>query len=197
MATLTMNDLSFYEPMRKNWFILQFEAKEGFNNGEALTIACKSCDVPKLSTEENVIDRLNDKVYTPAKSSYDSISASFYEYIQDKDSPDGGGNTNPSAGSVLYDWQQKVHNVRTGKQGSKKAITLNAAIVQIDGEGNAVRVWNVYKCWPTSVEFSNLDSTDGGLQDVSVTLRFDWAEQKNARINIGSNGTNTVQEQLS
>lgn len=187
MASLTMNDLSFYEPMRKNWFILQFDSSLG--NGEALTIACKSCDVPKLTTEENTIDRLNDKVYTPAKSSYDTISASFYEYIHDS-SQDGGGNSKPSAGSILYKWQQDVHNTKTGVQGSKKSISKNLAIVQIDGSGNAVRVWNLYKCWPTTVEFANLDSSDGGLQEVSITLRYDWAEQKNASINIGTDGSN-------
>lgn len=183
MATsLTMNDLSFYEPMRKNWFILQFDT--GLEDGESLTIACKTCDIPHLSTEENVIDRLNDKVYTPAKSQYDTISASFYEYITD--SGEGARNSNKTAGQVLYDWQQGVHNVKTGVQGAKKQISRNAAIVQIDGNGNAVRVWNIYRCWPTNVEFASLDSASGDIQEVTLTLRYDWAEQKNYAINISA-----------
>ena len=185
MASLTMNDLSFYEPMRKRWFIVQFDSSlsgGGSNDGEALTIACKSCDVPKLTTTENEIDRLNDKVYTPGKSTYDSINLSFYEYIQD--GGEGEGNNNRSAGAIFYAWQQQVHNVKSGVQGAKKNIAKNIAIVQIDGNGNAVRVWNVYKAWPTSVEFANLESTSDEIQEVSVTLRFDWAEQKDCAIDV-------------
>ena len=183
MATsLTMNDLSFYEPMRKNWFIVQFDS--GIKNGQALTIACKTCDIPQLTTQENVIDRLNDKVYTAGKSEYNTISMSFYEYIQD--SGEGDKNDYPSAGSILYSWQQSQHNVKTGVQGAKKNTSKNVAIVQIDGNGNAIRVWNVYRAWPTSVEFANLDSSDGAIQDVTLTLRYDWAEQKDAKIKINT-----------
>ena len=181
-VSLTMNSLSFYEPMRKNWFIVQFDT--GLTDGDALTIACKTCDIPSLTTSENVIDRLNDKVYTPGKSEYGTISIAFNEYIKDSSTNQGEGNTNKSAGQILYEWQQQVHNVKTGVQGAKKQISHNIAIVQIDGAGNATRVWNVYKAWPTQVEFDGLDSSDGALQAVTATFRFDWAEQKDAEINI-------------
>ena len=183
-VSLTMNSLSFYEPMRKNWFIVQFDT--GLAEGDALTIACKTCDIPSLTTSENVIDRLNDKVYTPGKSEYGTISIAFNEYIKDS-SQEGEGNTNKSAGQILYEWQQQVHNVKTGVQGAKKQVSHNIAIVQIDGAGNATRVWNVYKAWPTQVEFDGLDSSDGALQAVTATFRFDWAEQKDAEINITKN----------
>ena len=187
-VSLTMNSLSFYEPMRKNWFIVQFSelpTGDGTNDGEALTIACKTCDIPSLTTTDNVIDRLNDKVYTPGKSEYGTISIAFNEYINEKNvDGNGEGNGKKSAGEILYTWQQKVHNVKSGVQGAKKQIAKNIAIVQIDGAGNAVRVWNVYKAWPTTVEFDNLDSGDGGLQAVTATFRFDWAEQKNAQVEI-------------
>ena len=189
MATsLTMNDLSFYEPMRKNWFIVQFDSGlGGTDDGEALTIACKTCDIPQLTTSENVIDRLNDKVYTPGKSEYNTISMSFYEYIKEDSSANGSGNKKyKPAGELLYAWQQQIHNAKSGVQGAKKSIAHNVAIVQIDGNGNAIRVWNVYKAWPTAVEFAGLDSGDGGLQDVTLTLRYDWAEQKDAEVNITS-----------
>lgn len=187
MASLTMNDLSFYEPMRKRWFIVQFDSD--LTGGDALTIACKSCDVPKLTTGENEIDRINDKVYVPGKSTYDTISLSFYEYIQDE--KNATGHTDKSAGAILYAWQQKIHNAKSGVQGAKKNIAKNVAIVQIDGNGNAVRVWNVYHAWPTTVEFGNLDSTADEIQEVNVTLRFDWAEQKDAIIDIEEGTTET------
>lgn len=201
-VSLTMNDLSFYEPMRKNWFIVQFDS--GLGSGDALTIACKTCDIPQLTTNENVVDRLNDKVYTPGKSEYNTISMSFYEFITDSgtgsgnkvtsgDSATSDNSTNRTAGALLYKWQQSVHETKTGVQGAKKNIAKNVAIVQIDGNGNAIRVWNVYKAWPTSVEFANLDSADGGLQDVTLTLRYDWAELKDAKVEITEKKANTLE----
>lgn len=183
-VSLTMNSLSFYEPMRKRWFIVQFDSNFGTEDGDALTIACKSCDVPKLTTSDQVLDRINDKVYVPGKSEYDTISLSFYEFIQDNINGNGDGNNKQSAGAILYAWQQQIHNAKSGVQGAKKNIAHNLAIVQIDGNGNAVRVWNVYRAWPTTVEFANLDSADDGVQEVNVTLRFDWAEQKDVKINV-------------
>lgn len=183
-VSLSMNSLSSYEPMRKNWFIVQFDSGLTNNAGEALTIACKTCDIPSLTTSENVIDRLNDKVYTPGKSEYGTISIAFNEYIHDNLKGDGAGNSYKSAGEILYAWQQQVHNVKSGVQGAKKQIAHNIAIVQIDGAGNAVRVWNVYSAWPTAVEFDNLDSSAGDIQSVSATFRFDWAEQRDAQIEI-------------
>ena len=188
-VSLTMNSLSFYEPMRKNWFIVQFDSSLGTpegNEGDALTIACKTCDIPSLTTTENVIDRLNDKVYTPGKSEYGTISIVFNEYIQENNANgnSGPGNYNKSAGAILYAWQQKVHNVKSGVQGAKKQIAHNIAIVQIDGAGNATRVWNVYQAWPTQIQFDQLDSGDGTMQTVTATFRFDWAEQKDATLTI-------------
>ena len=198
-VSLSMNSLSSYEPMRKNWFIVQFDnlgGPSGNTNNDALTIACKTCDIPSLTTQENVIDRLNDKVYTPAKSEYGTISIAFNEYIRDKVEA-GEGSAYKSAGEILYAWQQQIHNVKSGKQGAKKQIAHNIAIVQIDGAGNAVRVWNVYSAWPTAVEFDNLDSNAGDIQTVSATFRFDWAEQKDAIINIGTTpGENTADSNL-
>ena len=195
-VSLAMNDLSFYEPMRKNWFIVQFDSSFG-DNGEGLTIACKTCDIPHITTQENVIERLNDKIYTPAKSEYSTITMSFYEYIRET-GVDGGGNKYQSAGATLYAWQQQVHNVKTGVQGAKKAISKNVAIVQIDGSGNAARVWNLYRCWPTSVEFTNLESGTGDIQEVTLTLRFDWAEQRDAVLNITKNaGETSINQTLS
>ena len=195
-VSLTMNSLSSYEPMRKNWFIVQFDSGLTNNANEALTIACKTCDIPSLTTTENVIDRLNDKVYTPAKSEYGTISIAFNEYIHDNVDKSGTGNNYKSAGEILYAWQQQVHNVKSGVQGAKKQIAHNIAIVQIDGAGNAVRVWNVYSAWPTAVEFDNLDSSAGDIQSVSATFRFDWAEQKDAQIEItktvGANNAGTL-----
>lgn len=185
MASLTMSDLSYYEPMRKNWFIVQFTDIVGTGSTgedpESLSIACKTCDIPHLTTFENKVDRINDIVYTPGKSEYQTISLSFNEYIQ-YSSNEGSGNTRRSAGEILSDWQQKVHSPKTGVQGSKSSIAKNCAIVQINGDGSVVRVWNVYSCWPTDVQYSNLDSADGAVQDVTVTLRYDWAEMTNKAI---------------
>lgn len=193
MASLTDTSYSFYEPMRKNWFIVQFD---GFDdNGDPLTIACKTCTIPTLTTAENPLHRINDIVYTPGKSEYNAIEFSFYEFIKENVNNTDNSGVTMSAGEFLYNWQQSIHNAKTGVQGAKKSIAHNAAIVQINGEGQPVRVWNIYKCWPTSVEFASLDSADGSAQEVSCTVRYDWAESSNPTIETGAEGTESTTEQ--
>lgn len=173
---LTMESFSAVEPMRKNRFLVQFQTggSGGLNEGgEGLSIACHSCTVPKLTITDKELHRFNDRVYVPGKGEFDSVEFEFYEYINMQTGSTGEGTK--SAGDILWGWLNKVYNPATGVAGYKSGIKNNALIAQFDGAGNVVRTWNLYYAWPTTVEFDNLDSTSDDVQNVKVSLRYDWA----------------------
>lgn len=172
--SLTMENFSYAEPMRKNRFLVQFNAAGGLagTSPESLTLACHSSTIPQLTVESKELHRFNDRVYFPGKGSFNDVSISFYEYINNSDK----SSNNKSAGDILWDWSKKVYNPSTGTAGYKRDLSTGVLIAQFDGEGNIIRSWNLYHAWPTTVEFDELDSTsDGEAQNVKVTLRYDWA----------------------
>lgn len=173
--SLTMDAFSIMEPFRNNWYAVQIALPTilGSTNSSdlenSLTIACHSCTTPSITTDEQEMHRINDRVYVPGKSSYGTIDLSFYECIKVTDS-----NPYTPAGEILFNWQTLIHNPATGQQNYKKDTAGNAIIAQFDGLGNIVRTWNIYSCWPTNVKFGDLDATNGDVQSVTATLRFDW-----------------------
>ena len=177
--SLTMDNYSNYEVMKANWYAIYIPeiGSASGNDASALSIACHNCTLPKLTTDENEHHRINDIVYTPGKSKWDSISLEFYEFMKsagtDNESKGSGGNL--SAGEILKSWQTDVHDPITGRNGSKAAIAKDLVIVQINGEGEKIRTWNVYNAWPTDVEFDAVDSKTGDQLNVKCTLRFDYA----------------------
>lgn len=179
MATisLTMENFSYAEPMKKNRFLVQFQAESALGDSvNGLTIACHSSTIPNLTIEEQELHRFNDRVYIPSKGAFNTVDIGFYEYIKTTNSIPGDGK---NAGDILWDWQKKVYNPSTGVSGYKQDITSNLIIIQFDGAGNVVRTWNLYHAWPTVVNFDELNSESGEIQNVTVTLRYDWAEMAN------------------
>lgn len=172
--SLTMSNFSKFEAMRKNKYAVQFDAIPGSTSAEGLTVACHTATSPQMTISETEIHRINDRSYLPTKAEFQSIEIGFYEYIKDD-----AAATNPSAGSVLWQWQKKVYDPTTGVMNSKKDISANMLIIQFDGAGTVVRTWNLYGAWPTTVKFDDFDASSADVQSVTATFRYDWAEQRN------------------
>lgn len=188
---LTMERFSVAEPMKKHRFLIQFQNLPGTaNDTEGLSIACHSCTVPKLSISDQTLHRFNDRVYVPGKGEFETVEFEFYEYINVVDQ--GAGTR--SAGDLLWNWLTQVYNPSTGASGKKKDVKTNILIVQFDGEGNVVRTWNLYYAWPTTVDFDGLDSTSEEVQNVKVTVRYDWASMNETAMTATSGATGGANE---
>jgi hypothetical protein len=174
--TLTQPSLQKYDALRKNQFVISFNALDtvpGMQNG--LTLACHSASLPKLTTERKEIHYMNDRAYVSGKPEYDTIDFSFYEYIKSTD-----GFSNDNAGNILKQWQNKIYNPQTGMSGLKNTISTSLFIYQIDGTGTIQRRWNIYGAWPTTVEYDELDAENtADVMSVKVTISFDWAKIDN------------------
>jgi len=58
-------------------------------------------------------------------------------------------------------------------------------IAQLDGTGREIEAWTLRNCWVEAVKFGNLDYGTEDMVNVTLTLRFDWAEYS------GNDGTMT------
>jgi hypothetical protein len=175
--TLTQPSLQKYDALRKNQFVISFNALTDVDGmQEGLTLACHSATLPKITTERKELHYMNDRAYVPGKPEFDTIDFSFYEYVGD----DPQSFSEKNAGSILKSWQNKIYNPQTGIMSPKKSISTSLFIYQISGDGTIQRRWNVYGAWPTSVEYDELDSENtADVMSVKTTISFDWAKIDN------------------
>ncbi len=67
--------------------------------------------------------------------------------------------------------------VTTSKAKALAALGGAVTIAQIDAEGKAVEEWSLKNAWISSVSFGDtLDYTSDDATEISVVIKFDWAE---------------------
>ena len=67
--------------------------------------------------------------------------------------------------------------VTTSKAKALAAIGGAVTIAQIDADGRAVEEWSLKNAWISAVSFGDtLDYTSDEATELSVTIKYDWAE---------------------
>jgi hypothetical protein len=166
---LSSSQSSILEPIRQNRWIMQFTRVPGNINGEgpsSLAFAAYSASQPTLNVAAQETHRLNERFYTAGKPEWDEITVEFYDYIN-------GVN---SAGHVMWQWASSVYNPVTGQMFFKSQYSTSATLALLDPAGGVIRVWNLFYCFPTSVNWGeSLSSDSEDISSVSVNFRYDYA----------------------
>lgn len=166
---LSSSQSSTLEPIRKNRFIYQFEEVPGNESNDAsksLAFACHTSGIPKFTTAAAETNRLHEKFWTAQKPEWETLNASFYDYL----------NAEKSAGQILYNWQTKIYNPITGQMGYKTEYATTSTLAQLDPHGAIFRMWNIFYIWPTTVTYGDgLDYNADDIMNVDVEFRYDFA----------------------
>ena len=153
------------EPIRKNRWVITFTSIPGSTETDELSFAAHTAAQPQFTFTAGEHHRINERVYTAGKITYNQIPISFYDFIRgDK-----------SAGEILYNWANTIYNPITGQMSFKSQYSTSATLALLDPAGGIVRMWNLFYCWPSEVNWNDLSSEDDGLVDVSCTLHYDYA----------------------
>jgi len=135
----------------------------------------KKADRPTLSLTESSHDYLNHKFYWPARAEWNEISITLVDP------------TNPDIASSLLDFMassgynipgQPDNNAELNSisKAGALAATGNITIEQINESGATLETWTLKNAWIKEVDFSELDYSNDDLSEVTVKLRYDWAE---------------------
>ena len=54
------------------------------------------------------------------------------------------------------------------------------SIQQIDAKGNAIEKWTLFNAWVSAVNFGELSYETDSMVNISMTLRYDWAQYEGA-----------------
>jgi hypothetical protein len=133
---------------------------------EALLIL-QSASRPSFKFEEPEMHHDQEVVYFAGKQSWDPITLVWYDSQQD-----------PDVSGELYDWLLSVSlfdaplgPIVFHPSGYKHDAELNLT----DGAGIDIETWGMYGCWPSAVNFQELDYSSTDLMTCEATLRYDRA----------------------
>ena len=158
----TYFNLSDYQLQGKNHFEVQFDDSKGTWNKD-LTLLVKSFPLPKESTEVNTLDHFNQQVKLAGKTTFSGGDLVIHDAI-DKD-----------VEIMFRNWRKKVYNASKGTVGYASDYKLDGTVTEYKPNGDGGRIWKLVGCWPSEVNYGELDYETGGYKDMTATIVYDWA----------------------
>ena len=164
---------------RKYRWTMEFTCPSSAIVGEHLV---KVSSRPNISIEETEINYLHGKMWIPGKATWETISVTFYDIID---------NTAEKNGTIgLYTWLATVYNFTDNKglhqssykgneETGSKGYAGKAKLTMYDGCGKGLELWTLSHAWPQAINFGELDYSSSEEATVEVTLRYASAEYKN------------------
>lgn len=154
-----------YQLQGKNHFEVQF--KDGNKEwNEQMTLLVKSFPLPKETTEVNTLDHFNQQIKLAGKTTFDGGELVIHDAIE-KDV------------EILFrKWRNRVYNASKGTVGYAADYKINGIISEYSPNGETARQWELVGCWPSTVNYGELDYETGGYKDITATIVYDWAYRK-------------------
>lgn len=129
---------------------------------------------PNLAVEETEINHLNAKNWIPGKASWETITVTYYDV-----GGTGGTANDPNSTPTLeplFNWLASVYNFAQPfylTQGARRRDYEANALLQLwDGCGGLLEAWYLEHCWPTAINFGELDYTSSEECNIELTLRY-------------------------
>ena len=131
----------------------------------------KAANRPSLTIEETEINYLNGKMWIPGKGTPDTTQVTYYDIA----SGEGG-----DVISSLFTWLATVYNFtdpiglsQSSKQATVGGYTADEGVLtMLDGCGNTIDKFIYLDCWPTTINFGELDYSSNDECTIDVTLRY-------------------------
>jgi len=144
----------------------------GAGGGEPVSWFTKSVGKPAVSVSESSHTYLNHTFYYPGRVTWNSINVTLVDPVT------------PDAAAITMGYLHKSGYLAPTNPDSTDTISKYKAtanlgevnINQIDADGVIVEQWSLKNAWIKSVSLSDLDYESDALANVTLEIRYDWAE---------------------
>lgn len=122
----------------------------------------KVANRPSLEIEESEINFLNATTWIPGKAKWQPLSVTYVD-VQNKEM------------KPLYDWILSLYDFNSNTElfcTEKAGWNATAILKMYDGCGNPLEQWSLSNCWPTSVNFGDLDYSSSEEATIELSLRY-------------------------
>ena len=146
-----------WEPKRKHQFILSM-ADTGIP-----AYLVKASAKPSINNGEVPLDMINIKRYVKGKSEWEAISMTLYDAIV------------PSGAQAVMEWVRLHHESATGRNGYSSFYKKELKLSQLSPLGEIIEQWTLNNAFIVSAGFGSYDWSDDAVQEIELSIRFDWA----------------------
>ena len=174
------------DPKRKFRFIVTIT---GFGSDNSVQWWAKTVSKPSFTIGAAEHKYLNHTFYYPGGVSWQDVSLTLVDPVD------------PDVGLTLADIIQQAgysppstHSDMATMTKGKAVSNLGSVIVsQLDGDGNPVESWTLWNAWISELKWGDLEYGSDDLTEVSVTLKYDWAEMYAPQTNSAVEGRSSTQ----
>ena len=151
-----MFDTAFsWEPKRQHQFIMEVQGIPSY--------LIKTSAKPSMTNGEVALDMINVKRYVKGKSEWNAIEVTLYDAIV------------PSGAQAVMEWVRLHHESATGRDGYSSFYKKEVRLHQLSPLGEVIEEWILKGAFITESNFGTFDWTSDAVQEISMTLRYDWA----------------------
>jgi len=144
-----------WEPKKKHQFVMVLEGVPAY--------LIKSSGKPEIDNGEVTLEHINVQRYVKGKSKWSALDITLYDPIV------------PSAAQAVMEWVRLHHESVTGRDGYSSFYKKQVKLRQLSPLGEIVEEWTLNGTYIQSAKFGDLDWATEDAQEISVTLRYDWA----------------------
>lgn len=155
-----------FQLQRKNHFQIQFLPSRYDSTLEIdseLRFMVKNFPLPKETTETNDINYFNQTIKVAGKTTFENFTMVLRDSI------------GFDVEQKFLNWRNRVYDPRTGRMGLAAMYKLDAIVYEFTPNRDYYRAWKCEGCFPSGVDYGDMDYDDGGEKQVSVTLSVDRA----------------------
>jgi len=149
------NNVPTFEPQRVYNFSL------AINGLQETIMALESMSLPTKMVSEIELNFVNERRYVAGRASYESIPVIVKDAVDQR------------VAREINDWHESVYDPANGTIGYASRYKRDAQIIMFGPDGSAKRTWNLMGCFPTAVNFGNLDYNSDDVVRIDMQLRYD------------------------
>lgn len=128
-------------------------------------LVAKTCELPRWSTETQIVNVYNHKTIVQTKLNYEPITMSFYDQV------------NGAAEKIIWNY---VTDQFDPSDGSKKAnfapLTIEISMKDLSGEGLGDKVYTLTNAFITDAQHDTLDYSTSDVVLWTITVRYEDLE---------------------
>lgn len=161
-----------FEPKRKNRWVLMIEGIDAY--------IIKTTSRPTMTTEEVEMPFVNSTRYLAGKTKFDTIPVTLHDPIA------------PSGAQQVMEWVRLHFESVSGRSGYADFYKRDIQLKLLDPVGTVIELWDIKGAFITSAGFGELTYEDGGVAEISLTIRYDNAVLQFLRIKSTTYVLNSV-----
>tara|TARA_Y100000034_G_C6761427_1_gene339155 strand:+ start:255 stop:842 length:588 start_codon:yes stop_codon:yes gene_type:complete len=172
------------DPKRKFRFTVEFQGIDSSQGGATLWYA-KTVNKPGFTIAAAEHKYLNHTFYYPGSVAWQDVTVTLVDPVDPdmaatlSDIVVAGGYTPPTTANSL-----------TSMSKARASSALGTVYIQqIDSNGSPIETWTLWNAFITELKFGDLAYGEDDLNELSVTLKYDWARVETTTPSVAVNGS--------